>query len=662
MRNNKKNQQPPEKTEDEKHIEEYMGLPYDEAKSKDSKPDPGQIVSPKADSEPSSAPIIPDDVLPKEVLESATIEQLEVVVKETTDAQHAPTEDLQSDDPAIDKAVDDIVATESDEALAAQDNEIAKAFEPETQKHGLVSKIKGFFKAWWNNPKARWATIAILVLAIIATTLIPASRYFVLNTAGVRAAVSAHIVDSSTKQPLKNVSLTVGTITTVTDENGNAKLNKVKLGSSSMTINRRAFAPVERKITVGWGSNPLGNFELTPTGTQYTFVVTDFMTGKPIAKAEASTTDANARADATGRIVLTVDEAADAKIKVTITADTYRDEEFTFDAEEKTSRAVAMVPAHKDAFISKRSGKFDLYSIDVDGKNEKLLLPGSGSERSDMVLAPHPTENLVAFVSTRGNVRNKDGYLLSTLSVIDTKTAEKKDLIQSEQIEVIDWINNRLVYVQIASGASANDPKRQRLMSYDLKTEEKKEIASTNYFNDVVSAGGAVYYAPNSAYQTSTAFYKINPDGTNRQTLLGKEVFNIFRTQYDTLTLSVGQDWYSYKLGELQAGKISGEPANLKNRLYRNSPDESHSLWVDDRDGKGVLVEYNLTSDKKDVVLRTQSGLNNPAYWLNNSYIVYRIHTDQESADYVLNVNGGQPRKIRDVTNTGGVDQWYYYR
>jgi len=312
--------------------------------------------------------------------------------------------------------------------------------------------------------------------------------------------------------------------------------------------------------------------------------------------------------------------------------------------------------------VSKRSGKYDVYSIDADGKNEKVLLRGTGSVRDDIVLASNPATDMLAFVSTRDNTRNKEGFLLSTLTLIDTKKAAVVTLGKSEKFQVVDWVGDRLVYVQIAAGASANDPKRHRLMSYDTKTEDTKELAASNYFNDVLVAGGAVYFAPsNSGQPADVGFYKINPDGSSKQTLLNKEVYNAFRTQYDQLHLAVGQDWYSYKLGDVQAGKISGPPSELKSRVYREGPDKQHSLWVDNRDGKGVLLAYAIIG-KTDKVLKTQSGLANPVAWLSNSYVVYRIHTEQESADYVLNQDGGEPRKIRDVTNTSGVDAWYYYR
>jgi hypothetical protein len=196
-------------------------------------------------------------------------------------------------------------------------------------------------------------------------------------------------------------------------------------------------------------------------------------------------------------------------------------------------------------------------------------------------------------------------------------------------------------------------------MSYDVKTEDKRELAASNYFNDVVAADGGIYYAP-SGVAPGTDFYKVNADGTGRQTLLNKQVYSILRTQYERLSLSANQEWYEYKFGDVQAGKVSGAPPEVKSRVYRDSPDKRHSLWVDNRDGKGVLLQYTL-SDKKDTTLRTQSGLANPVYWLSNKHVVYRIHTEQESADYVVNLEGGELRKIRDVTNTLGVSPWYYY-
>jgi len=578
----------------------------------------------------------------------------------TLDPPHESKPEDSNDDPVVDEAVDDITKKDADEVLAAEDEQLAKAFDPVKKPTGFRAKLAGFFKAWWNNPKARYGTIAGVVALVVLVAAVPQSRYFVLNNVGVRSSASVVVIDQSTQQPLKNVEIQLSNQSGKTDSDGKVTLKYIKLGSTNLVITRRAFETVTKKVTVGWGSNPYGNFSLEPTGSQYDFVLTDFLSGKGVAKAEVSAGENNAVADDEGTAVLTVDPNEASPLEVTIKAEGYRDEVVSLNLDDKSAHSAKLVPSHKHSFVSKRSGKFDLYSIDVDGKNEKLILPGSGTEGNNITVVPHPADNVVALASSRDNNRNKEGFLLTNLNIVNTSTGDKTMVSTSENIQIIDWIGDRLIFVQIVAGASADNPNRMRLISYDFENNVQKELASSNYFNDVLSAGGVIYYAPSESTAGVMGFYKTNADGTNRVNLFGKTTYNIFRNTYDQLTLSVGNEWYDYKLGDKAANKLSGAPASQQNRIYQDDSGRKQSLWIDSRDGKGVLLRYD-TASQEDAVLRTQSGLANPAYWLNDNYAVYRINTDQETADYVMNLAGGEPRKISDVTNTTGVGNWYYY-
>jgi hypothetical protein len=588
------------------------------------------------------------------------------LVSAETSAAHAVASSASADsdnkaDPELEKAVDDIAAKESDEVLAAEDAELEHAFDPKP-KTGFKQKLKQLVSTWWNNKKLRYGTLAGLAAFILLVAGLPQSRYFVLNNVGIRSSASITVLDNSTQQPLKNVEVTLAHVTAKTGSDGKVYLTHLKLGPSTLTISRRAFATATRNVTVGWGSNPLGNTKITPTGSQYTFHVNGFLSSKGVAKAEATAGDADAIADDNGQLVLTVEPGEGSSLTVTIKAENYRDLMVPINLDDKNAHTVTLVPSQKHAFVSKRSGKYDLYSIDVDGANEKLLLAGTGNERPDISVVPNPSASVVAFVSSRDTVRNSDGYLLETLNVIDLKTGNPTLVTRSERIQIIDWVGNKLIFAQVAAGASANNPNRQRLISYDFTTNSQKELASSNYFYDLVSAGGSIYYANSELNQSNQAgFFKINPDGTNRITILNKTVWNIFRTQYNHLSLSVGDDWYDFKVGDVTTTKLPGAPASQQNRVYQDDSSHGNSLWVDSRDGKGVLLKYDIAA-QKDTVLRTQSGLSTPFYWLNNHYAVYRIQTDQETADYVISLDGGQPRKISDVTNTHGLGQWYYYQ
>ncbi len=561
--------------------------------------------------------------------------------------------------PSTDKAVEAIIAAEGDELLeiedAVRDTDQTIKLEKKPRKSLFLK-----FKQLWAKPNVRWLVFGTVVTLFIVTFLFPSVRYFVLNSAGVRAKSSVVVLDQSTSLPLKNVSVSIGDIKSMTDEEGRVILQKLKLGKAILKIEKRAFASVDKNIVVGLGSNPLGDFSLTPTGSQYSFMVTDYLSGKPIEKAEASSGESSAFSDSKGIIKLTIDNKKDEQIEVSINAEFYRTEKFSMDLSDNKVREVKLVPSKKHIFVSNRTGKLDIFSIYIDGKEEKLELAGSGKEKEGMVLVPHPKDGIVAYVSTRAGQNNSDGFTLSNLILINTEDSSTTNIVASERVQIIDWFGDNLVYVQITEGSSANNPKRYRLVSYNYKDGSSKELASSNYFNDVISANGKIYYAPASAYQTEgVGLFQINPDGSNQRTVFDQEVWNIFRTTYDDLALSVQQNWYNYHLGDNVPTRQNTAPPNQNSRVYIGSPSGKNSAWVDVRDGKGTLLSYDHET-KKDIVLKSQSGIKLPVRWLNESTIVYRVKNDQETADYAININGGDAVKIVDVTNSGGLDRWNY--
>lgn len=597
--------------------------------------------------------------------EEKTIGQLidDAAQEADTDALAQPLpEKLPLDDPAViadpetDKAVAEIVAAEGDELLEIEDA-VRDTDQPVSTAKKPRLSLGNALKRFLAKPVVRTSILVLLVGGVVAAMFIPGTRYYALNGVGVRASSSLVVLDDSSQQPLKNAKISIGGVSGTTDEAGKVNLSKVKLGLNVLTIDKRAFAPVSKKVVVGWGSNPLGDFKLNPTGTQYSFMVADFLTGKPVTKIEANSNYASAVSDEKGLIKLTIDKPADKKFEVTLKGAGLRTELLSIDPNDTTLRALKLVPERKQAFVTKRSGEYDMYAAYIDGKDEKLVLAGSGNERDDAVIVPHPSSHSVAYVSTRAGQHNSDGYLLSNLLLVNVDDNTTTNIGVAERIQIIGWSGDRLLYEQIAAGTSANSPGRYRLMSYNIKDAASKELASSNFFNDVTLANGVIYYAPSSAYQTGqTALYKVNPDGTNLQTVFGQEVWNIFRTSYDHFALSVQQLWYDYRLGDKAPVKLNSAPPNQVSRIYVDSADGKHSAWVDKRDGKGVLLSYD-TNTKTEAILNSQSGLSYPVNWLNDSVVVYRIKTDQETADYAMSIDGGKPVKIRDVTNTAGLER-----
>jgi len=564
--------------------------------------------------------------------------------------------------------IEDIELQENNELLDDQDSLSSEPIESkdniEDNTPNSGNKITRLIKDLWRNPKKRWGIIIGSAVIVMVVAILPQSRYFVLNNVGVRSSASIKVLDSSTGQPLKNVSVKIGSVESKTGQEGVAKLDNLKLGNTKLIIHKRAFAESTSDITIGWGSNPLGEQNVKPVGLQYTFEVKDYLSGKPIEKAEAVSGEYSAFSDENGKAVLTIDQPGEDTIKITINADGRRSEEINQQTESKEAQEILMVPARKHIFVSKRSGKYDVYKVDLDGKNEELLLSGTGYETDDISLVPNADKDMTALVSTRENTRNKDGFLLSTLTLIDATgdTVSTEPITKSEKIQVIGWSGDQLVYVKIADGASASTPGRHRLITYNSDTGQSKEIAQSNYFNDLLMIGDDIYYAPSSAFEGSKkGFFKVNSKGEDQRVLFDNEVWNIIRTDYDTLMFSVDKDWYEY---DLTSGKVlasNGPPVSQITRVYIDGPEKKKSLWIDQRDGKGTLLTYD-TNSKEDKVIKTQSGLTYPILWLSDKVAIYRISTDQESADYAISLDGGEAKKIRDVTKTSGIDRWYYYR
>lgn len=576
-------------------------------------------------------------------------------------------EDGLPDDPVTVRAIEEIVAEESDAVLAAEDLEREIEDEDELDKPKKPPKARGPIGRFFARPLARWLLFFGILAGIASVAIIPDSRYLVLNTAGVRSTLQLKVIDNGTLQPLKNVSITAGGASAQTDSEGFAKLTGVRLGKTTLLIEKRAFSRVEKPIVVGWGSNPLQDFHIQAVGAQYTFLIKDYLNGKPIDGAQAASGDGNASSDKNGEIILTLDTANQEdseQVSVDISADGYRTETVSFTVSNKETQSVELVPARKHTFVSKRSGKFDVYTVDVDGKNEKKIVEGTGLERDDITLIPHQKEPVAAFVATRENVRNGSGYLLSTLYIIKSDSGELTKIDQSEKIQIIGWSKDgHLVYVKVASGASASDPQRYRLMSFNTSNfTDTKELAASNAFNDALMAGDRVYYAPSDSFQDDpeSGVFAIDPTGQNKQTLLDQEAFALQRTSYETLDINTGETWYTYVFGS-QAGAKAGQPAVAGvSKLYADNPSNNFSLWADERDGKGILLAYDR-STKEDRQLVSRSGLKAPVYWLNDSVAVYRVKDSRETADYVVSVDGGDARKITDVSGTAGLSSQFNY-
>ena len=587
-----------------------------------------------------------------------SVEKPEESKTEVDDSLLSPL-DNPDDDPTFDPMVDDIVAHEGDELLEHDD--AAAAAENVDKKPGVRERIGNFFKAWWRNKWARYITIVVLVAGLGAIGGFPATRYYALNMVGVRSGASLTVVDSATQLPLKNVTVELGSHIAKTNQDGLIKLSKLELGTQSLSISQTGFATVNDTVTLGFGSNPLGDYKLQAVGTQFRISLVDYLSGKPVKDAEINSDESNAKSDTKGQIILTLDHDESTTRSATVSAEGYRDEKLTLQPGQGQNRTVLMVSGAKHAYISKQSGKFDLYKIDIDGKNKQVLLAATGNEDAAITVAQSNDDREVALVSKRDTLKNQDGYVLQSLTLVHVDDGTNLSVEHSEQIRLVDWIGSKIVYVRVKAGTSAGSPDRYQLISYDYTTNSRLQLASSNNFNHIISAGGTLYYAASNNYQGGVSqFARIKPDNTGKQVLLDKtDIWGVIRSSYNMLALLTAQTTYSYKLGDTTAKPTTTKPSGDTNKFFLDNDDATQALWFDSRDGKGVLLVDNVATGK-DTVITSLGSLGSPFSWLNARTAVYRVTKPDETADYAVSLDGGQPKKIVDVTPAAGLTAWNY--
>ena len=160
-----------------------------------------------------------------------------------------------------------------------------------------------------------------------------------------------------------------------------------------------------------------------------------------------------------------------------------------------------------------------------------------------------------------------------------------------------------------------------------------------------------------SVPESQAKLFSIGADGENKLTVVDAQVWSIVRSDFKTLLFNaVDRQWFEQEIGS-SPKKLDTEPSNSTNRNYNVSPNAKEAVWVDVRDGKGTLLRYNTATGEDEVVI-AQAGLIDPVYWLNDSYVVYRVDTTGETADFVLNLEGGDPHKISDVV--GNRSRYFY--
>lgn len=549
-------------------------------------------------------------------------------------------------DTKTDAAVDDIVRTEGDEILEAED-----------AKHGAAEPIAPpkhrhhFFKKWLGTPLGRWLTFIVILAIAGGIFAVPTARYFVLNHAGVRASLSVTVTDAGTLLPLENATVSMDGQSATTNTNGVATLHHLHLGAQTLAFSHVAYASQSERVVVGWGENPIGSsVALKPTGVRYVVKAVDYFSNAAITGATATESDdTQVPADKNGIITLTLNTNGNASAQATIGAKGYVNVAATL--KPNTTNVVVLTPSQPDVYVAKQSGAYNVYSANADGSNAQLLLAGTGLETSQISLATSPDGSEAALVSVRDHIVDSAGKAEQALTLITVANGNASAIDHADQIKLLDWNGTTLVYETITNATNAASA-QYAVVSYDYKTATRQQLASSTDFDAVMAADGAVFYSPSSTDTKATVgLYKINDDGSGQQTLLNQEVIGLYRTDYDTLLAQTASGWYSFSLDSSASPQQVATPASHTNVAFVLSPDGANAAAVVDVGGVPTLQITNVSTGKTTKLVAPSPSY--PMRWLNDNTLVFRAG-GTTPADYGVSIAGGTAKKIVAVFGSNG--------
>lgn len=589
---------------------------------------------------------------PKKVSTPGTIRQ-PAIDPHTTLEEAALAHDPYAD-PETDAAVVAIVRQEADQLLESNAPLKRTSSESEADAEPAYDEIHkpGQRAAWWTRPWIRRLSVVILLLLCCIVLFWPTSRYTLLNMTGVRSSASVTVVDGSTGQPLKNVVVVIGDKQTKTNADGLAVFSGIQLGKQVMHIERVAFARVTKELTIGWGSNPLGQVGLQATGATYMFSVTDFASGKPLEHAEIVSGEASAFSDKKGRVTLTIDKPRTMTMTATMQLKGYRKEMIQFDLLSKKITEVIAVPSHPIVYVADGANTYNLMKVDSDGKNRKLLLAGTGNERSEMSVASSPDGQQAALVSSRSTKRDPKGAILDTLTVVNVQTSQAVSIDDAQSIKLINWVGATLIYLASYDASNATATARQRIIAYDTDNQSRAVLATGDVFSSVLSSEDYLYYAVNAVENTTASYTRIRLDGGGKYVLLNEPVARVVRASYDQLSLQTEKSWYNYKIGGTKLEKTD-EPDALTNQRYVRGPG-GKQLRISTQNARDVLTVYQ-PMNSSETALTTEDGAVQAVTWLNETTVTYTRDVGGQTTVYTKSLLGGQATKVADGAITRGL-------
>lgn len=545
--------------------------------------------------------------------------------KKTKEAIEDSVEDLDLD---IDDSIeDDVVESEQDtgvDGVPVDDNDAAG--NKKNRKFRLSKKT------------IAWLVVVALLVGVVSA--VPFLRYGFFGMF-IKKQVVLTIVDADNQKPVSDAKVALGRFDSRSDSKGKVVINGVPVGEYNLKIEKKNYETVESSHTVTLLAKPENTTRpVKATGRTLTVNVKNYVNDKVISNASIDFEGSTAKSDETG-VAHVVLPAIDDEQSGTVRADGYvaKDVSVTIEKNGDKILDVKLAPEGKVYFLSKRTGKINVMSSNLDGSDQAVVVEGTGRELdNETSLISSPDWQKVALIARRDGDRPKLYVYDGILKQIDDR---------SVGFDPIGWVGSKFFYRASDYNLNYWQTNTQQIISYDVNSGnrvvvDKNEATGNDYEHATQRISLAVVQNKKVVYAKCWQYSSYYTGEKNRPVSIisvsadnNRIVVKEFSAEGDTycdtklskpgvalFRFSKGNDGDYYQYDGNSVSKTQSSDGEYYNTVvsYLSSPDNSKVFWTEGRDGKNVVfVASPNLSDTKEV----STGEYVAYGWFGNDYVLY---------------------------------------
>ena len=512
------------------------------------------------------------------------------------------------DDPQIDKVIDDIVMSESNEVLAAEDAIYMASLEQRTKKKPKRFTFKKIIKSKW--------TYIILVLLIAGLMAYPLTRYKILSLF-VKSNYQVTVEDSVTNQPVSYATISIDKKLITTNANGQAS-TALPLGKYNYIVKKAHYSTFAGNVFVGLTKPKVPRvIKLIATGRQVTILVTNKLSGRPLAGVTVNILNANYQTNNQGQtqlILPTQQQSYEASFSATGFNSVTVPVSIISGGK---PQQVKLVPSGYIYYLNSDSGTIDVIKANLDGTNPTIELAGTGKENSaTTALIPSPDWKYLVLEAQRNTAH-------PVLYVINTTTGNLTEFDSSQDSYLlIGWSGDNFIYDEVSTSTDTSTVGREQIKSYNAQTGQLNVLdqdqtsgtdpsyAFQSFTNFELLANELVYttiWNSVASYDVSSlndTIRSVQSNGLNKKdytqfsaATTGK--MSVVRYQPQSLYISVDNttsnqtSYYTYSDGAVSTSNITSQIFSQSSPNFFISPSNLESLWTTSTNNQDVTYIGN---------------------------------------------------------------------